>query len=125
MLEIQTQFLKMQKGMTFDEKFLLKNGLDGFIQLPMSVESFKIPKPLTTLIKKTIDGFKGIKTTAEQDQRKYIEEIIDEINKNSEILNQFVDIELILAKFFEQLSSEKSSEETLTPTTPRKKGKTK
>ena len=91
----------MQKGMEFGDNFLDKNGLDGYLKLPMSVESFTIPEELSAALKTTISKFKGIKSTAEQSERKYIEDFIAELKKNSEILNQFVDKEQILAKVFE------------------------
>ena len=36
-------FLKMNQDVVFDDYFLRKNQLDGFLKVPMSVESFELP----------------------------------------------------------------------------------
>jgi hypothetical protein len=36
----------LNKGVDFDEKFLLNTGLDGYLSLPMSNESIVIPEEL-------------------------------------------------------------------------------
>ena len=36
-------FLKMSKGEIFNDIFLRKHQMDGFLRVPMSVESFKVP----------------------------------------------------------------------------------
>ena len=61
----------------------------------MSIESFTIPEELSAAMTKSISNFKGV-TPAEQGARKHVQDFIDELKKNSEILNQFVDKDLIL-----------------------------
>ena len=41
--EIQTMFIKMSRGVVYNQKFLEKHGLDGYLKVPMSVESYTIP----------------------------------------------------------------------------------
>ena len=36
-------FLKMSKGENFNDIFLRKHQIDGFLRVPMSVESFEVP----------------------------------------------------------------------------------
>ena len=88
-------FIRMHKGTVFDDKYLDTLGLDGYLRLPMSIESFTIPEELSAAMNKTINDFKGV-APADQGARKYIENFIAEIKKNFEILNQFVDKDLIL-----------------------------
>ena len=103
MAEIQTMFIRMNKGVCYDQNFLDKHGLDGFMKIPMSIESFTIPDQLAEELKNMITNFKGISPPGEG-ARKYVESFVAELKKNSEILNQFVDKELILTKAFEQLN---------------------
>jgi hypothetical protein len=39
-------FLNLNKGAIFDEQFLVRNALDGYLKVPMSVESFEVPQEL-------------------------------------------------------------------------------
>ena len=39
-------FLKMNRGLVFNDDFLRKNRMDGFLRVPMSVESFTLPADL-------------------------------------------------------------------------------
>ena len=94
-------FLKMHRGVEFDDEYLFRHGLDGYLKIPMSIESFKIPEELAVSLSRTITNFKGIKTNPEQGQRKYIEEFIAELKKNAEILNQYVSKDVLVAKAFE------------------------
>ena len=71
MVEIQTMFIKMHKGTEFDDKYLEQCGLDGYLRLPMSVESFTIPEELSAAMKSVINNFRGI-TTAEQGAQKNV-----------------------------------------------------
>ena len=36
-------FIRMSKGVVYDQKFLDKQGIDGFLRIPMSIESYTIP----------------------------------------------------------------------------------
>ena len=53
-------FINMHKRVTFDDKWLDTMGVDHFLTLPMSVESFQVPDDLKTTIQKMINGFTGI-----------------------------------------------------------------
>ena len=94
-------FIKMSSGVTYDATFLNINGLDGFLRLPMSIESFTIPEELSSQLKHMITSFKGVSNDG---PRKHVEAFIAELKKNSEILNQFVDKDLIVTKAMEQLT---------------------
>ena len=119
MVEIQTMFVKMHKGTVYNDKFLDTVGLDGFLRIPMSVESFTVPEELSTALSKTVNEFKGV-PGPDQPPRKSTENLIVELKKNSEILNQFVDKDTIVAKAMEQLTAVRDGE-PLTPSTSTKK----
>ena len=53
-------FINMHKNVVFDERWLNANQVDGFLTLPMSVESFELPEELKTAIQKMINSFVGI-----------------------------------------------------------------
>lgn len=112
-------FVKMHKGTVFDDKYLDTLGLDGFFRMPMSVESFTIPEELSAALSTTITDFKGIQPP-DQPPRKSTDNLIVELKKNSEILNQFVDKDTIIAKAMEQLTAVRDGE-PLTPSVATKK----
>ena len=60
LIDIVTMFIKMHKGVIFDDKYLDTSGLDGFMRMPMSVESFTIPEELSAALSNTINNFKGV-----------------------------------------------------------------
>jgi hypothetical protein len=43
-------FINMHKGVVFDDRWLSTMQVDGFLTLPMSVESFDLPEDLKTAI---------------------------------------------------------------------------
>ena len=90
MVDIQTMFLKMNLNLTFDDAFLRKNQLDGFLRVPMSVESFEVPLPVINAMKSMIFEFSGIGNEANISNN---EAFIAEIRKNQEVLMQFPDKE--------------------------------
>lgn len=53
-VEVQIQFLKFNMGVVFDQAFLDRNGLDGYLRVPMSVESFEVPLELKLAIEQLI-----------------------------------------------------------------------
>ena len=53
-------FIRMHKGIDFDDKYLDTLRLDGYLRLPMSIESFTIPEELSAAMNKTINQFKGV-----------------------------------------------------------------
>ena len=94
-------FIKMSRGVVYDQKFLEKHGLDGYLKVPMSVESCNIPDQLSAQLQNMIHNFKGIAPKGESDAREYVETFISELKKNSEVLDQFVDKELIVKRAME------------------------
>lgn len=60
MIEIQTMFLKMARGVVFDDGFLVKHELDGFLRVPMSVETFEVPTPLINAFRAMMNTFSGV-----------------------------------------------------------------
>ena len=93
-------FIKMSKGVVYDQRFLDKHGLDGFLKIPMSIESYTIPKTLSVQLDNLITNFKGVCPKGDKD-RDYVETFIAELRKNAEVLNQFVDKELIVKRAME------------------------
>ena len=59
---------------------------------------------------KVINNFKGVGKHSEEGAKKYINDFIAELKKNAEILNQFVDKDIIVAKAMEQLTAIKDGE---------------
>ena len=53
-------FINMHKGINFNDSWLNTMQVDGFLTLPMSVESFDLPEDLKTAIQKMINSFTGI-----------------------------------------------------------------
>jgi len=60
MLDVQTMFLRMNKGVWFNNTFLQKNQMDGFLKVPMSVENFKLPYELIEKLNAVVEGFAGV-----------------------------------------------------------------
>ena len=101
MLDVQTMFLKMCKGMIFDDEFLSRNQMDGFLRVPMSVESFEVPQELINTLNKCFNEFAGVGMESNHSNNA---ELIKELNKNTEVLMQFPDKTNQLAKLMEQLA---------------------
>jgi hypothetical protein len=81
-------FLKMCKGMVFDDAFLKKHQMDGFIRVPMSVESFELPAYLINTLNMCLNEFAGIGV---ESNRSNNEALMAELAKNTEVLMQFPD----------------------------------
>jgi hypothetical protein len=43
MVEVQCMFMKFNEGVVYDDAFLRRNGLDGYLRVPMSIETFEVP----------------------------------------------------------------------------------
>ena len=53
-------FMLLNRGVQFDEKFLISNGLDGYLRIPLSDEQVKPPQELLTSLKNVFNAFKGV-----------------------------------------------------------------
>jgi len=60
MLDVQTMFLKMNRGVRFDDAFLHKHQMDAFLRVPMSVETFQLPETFIKSLNAMIDEFAGV-----------------------------------------------------------------
>jgi hypothetical protein len=56
-------FLKFNDGVVFDDNFLHRNGLDGYLRVPMSVESFEVSTELKAALEKMLKSFRGVEKT--------------------------------------------------------------
>ena len=88
MIEVQTMFLKMMSGVSFNQAFLDKHQIDGFLKVPMSVESFEVPQSMIAAAKSMLDEFAGIGAEANASTN---EALLKELRKHSELLMQFPD----------------------------------
>lgn len=75
-------FLQMSSHVYFNEAFLRKNALDGFLRIPMSVESFEVPEDLKEAFEKSLEGFRGVGKTDEKGTR----EFLDVLGKHEKLL---------------------------------------
>ena len=75
-------FLQMSSNVNFNETFLRKNALDGFLRIPMSVESFEVPIDLKEAFEKSHDSFRGIGKTDEKGTK----EFLDVLGKHEKLL---------------------------------------
>ena len=91
-------FLKMNKGLVFDNDFLRKHQMDGFLRVPMSVESFELPTTLHNILDQMLDQFGGIGNEA---NRSNTDEFLAELKKSQEALMQFPDKATQVAKIME------------------------
>jgi len=46
--------------MVFDEDFLQRNQMDGYLKVPLSVESFELPDSIINTVNMTLNEFAGI-----------------------------------------------------------------
>lgn len=53
-------FLKLNDGVVFDQGFLGRHGLDGYLRVPMSTETFEVPAELKTTFEKVLHAFRGV-----------------------------------------------------------------
>jgi len=88
MLDIQQMFIKMCKGMVLDEDFLRRNQMDGYLKVPLSVESFELPDSIINTVNMTLNEFAGIGAEANQSNNNAL---LAELQKNTQVLMQFPD----------------------------------
>ena len=86
MVDVQTMFLKMNRNLVFDENFLFKNQVDGFLRVPMSVESFELPQPLISSFKAMVNTFAGVGDDANKTTN---DAFLAELRKSNDVLMQF------------------------------------
>lgn len=105
MLDIQTMFMKMHLGLTFNDQFLMKHQLDGFLRVPMSVESFELPATLLNSFKAMLNTFSGV---GQEGNHETNAAFLAELKSNNEVLMQFPDKELQQGKMLAQLINYKT-----------------
>ena len=98
MLDIQTMFLRMYRGQILDERFLSSHELDGFLQVPMSVETFTLPEDLIDALRTMIDSFAGVGSEV---NLPYNEAVLRELAKNREVLHQWVEQSILQTKLMD------------------------
>ena len=81
----------------WNDKYLEDGGLDGFLRLPMSEESFPVPEELKAAMRTVYYSSKGVN----QADRGPINALIEELKKHDDILLQFVEKDLIVQRAME------------------------
>jgi hypothetical protein len=76
-------FLKMTRGVVFDDRFLIKHELDGFLRVPMSVETFELPTTLINSFKTMMNTFSGV---GQEVNITANEAFLSELKKSSDVL---------------------------------------
>ena len=76
--------------------------MDGFLTVPMSVETFEAPAPLVNSFKTMLDEFAGIGAEANTSANNAF---LAELRKNNDLLMQFPTAEAQSSKIMEQLFS--------------------
>lgn len=56
-------FMLLNKGVDFNDNFLERNGLDGFLRLPMSNEQVVIPAELIESLIENLKNYQGVGKT--------------------------------------------------------------
>ena len=79
MIDVQTMFLRMNKGQFFNDTFLSKAGLDGFLRVPMSVETFTLSDEFIEKLIPVLESFAGV---GQESNRATNEAFLAEIAKN-------------------------------------------
>lgn len=64
LVEIQTMFMLLSREVRFDQNFLVRNGLDGFLKLPMSKENLKVPEDLSASLTHVLQSHRGVGKTS-------------------------------------------------------------
>lgn len=89
----------MNEGVKFDLGFQTRNCLDGFLRVPMSVETFEVPDELKKAFEQLQQSFRGIGKTDSKGTLSFIEELY----KHEKLLTQFIDSEAITSEVFAQI----------------------
>lgn len=100
-MEIQTMFMLLNRNVDFDQDFLTRTGLDGFLRLPMSNESVEVPEELMVALVDVIETFKGVGKS----NPKPIKYLISLLAKYKSLLSKHVDEKTIQESAFTQITS--------------------
>ena len=112
--EVQTMFINMHKSAVYDENFLDAMQIDGFLTLPMSVESFDLPEDLKTAIQKMIHNFIGIAGEGKEAPES-TKNLVKMLQKYDKLLTQFVDIDMITSRAISQIQQHLSENQKTLP----------
>lgn len=93
-------FLKMSKGEIFNDIFLRKHQMDGFLRVPMSVESFKVPQQMIDAFKQFYNEFGGI---GQEINASNITAVQAQLRENQETIMQFPEKTNQVNKIMDQL----------------------
>ena len=96
----------MCKGMVFDEEFLKRNQMDGYLKVPLSVENFELPDSIINTVNMTLNEFAGVGAEANQSNNNAL---LAELQKSTQALMQFPDKNNQSARIMEQLSRAKDT----------------
>ena len=107
-------FINMHKGVVFDERWLNTMQVDGFLTLPMSVESFELPDDLKTAIQKMMHNFIGI-TGEGKEAPESTKNLVKMLQKYDKLLTQFVDIDMITSRAISQIQQHLSENKKTLP----------
>ena len=107
-------FILLNKGVEFDQNFLLHTGLDGFLTLPMSNEEVVIPEELINSLMQNLQNFRGVGKT----NQKPIKELVELLKKHQKLLDQHVDEKHIVEEALKQLASEVEKQQVAVSITP-------
>lgn len=88
MVEIQCMFMRLNMGVRFDSAFLMKNSIDGFLKLPMSVANLSLPQNLANIVDEVVNKFKGI----DKSNPKVIKELLQALKDHDKLLSQEVSL---------------------------------
>jgi len=94
-------FMKLNKGTVFDESFLRKYSLDGFLCVPMSNEEIKVPQEIDDSVNEVIKKFNQI---GKNDVRP-IKKMIKLMQEHDQVLSQHVDTKTIVEKAMVQIEA--------------------
>ena len=94
LVEIQTMFIQLNKNIIYDEKFLIRNGLDGYLRVPMTPENIIVPEELLSALFAVMHGFSGVGKT----NQKPIKAMIDVLKKHDELLSTKIEKKEIIER---------------------------
>lgn len=60
LIEVQTMFLLLNRGVQFDDKFLTQHGLDGYLTVPLHNEALAVPQELAEAVQDLLATFNGV-----------------------------------------------------------------
>jgi heat shock protein HspQ len=87
-------FMQLNKNIVFDNKFLISNGLDGYLRVPMTPENIIVPEELLSALFAVMHGFSGVGKT----NQKPIKAMIDVLKKHDELISTKIEKGEIIEK---------------------------